>query len=83
MGGTRHGDVNRVGLTHQRQRGLVQELLPGLPHKVEGAGEADGGDLTLDVLGGGGDDVGLDGQRAARDVLAHLPQAAEVVGMDG
>lgn len=47
------------------------------------AREADGGDLALDMLRDGGDDVGLDGERASGDVLAHFPQLGEVVGVDG
>ena len=69
--------------THQRQRGLVQDLLAGLPDHLVRAGEADRGDLALDMLRDSRDDVGLDGERAGGDVLAHLPQLGEVVGVNG
>lgn len=69
--------------THQGQRSLVQDLLPGLPDKVERTREADGGDLALDMLWVGGNDMGVDGQGTDGDVLAHLPQSGEVVGVDG
>lgn len=69
--------------THQRQRSLVQDLLPGLPNKLQRAGEDDGGDLTLDVLRTDGDDVCLDMQGTEGDVLAQLSETAEVFSVYG
>lgn len=52
-------------------------------HQLRTSRQTHVGDLSLDAFGLRGLDVGLDGQRAIRDILAELSEVGDIVGVHG